>query len=235
MEIRDVSDNGIKFLIKEEGIVLKPYLDAASIATVGIGSTLWEDGRKVSMSDKPITIDRAISLFRHTLNFYEKGVYSITRDDINQNQFDALTSLCYNIGTYGIKSSTLIKNVNKDIYHPSIKSNFQAWRNATIRGVKKPILLARRTREANLYLTKPAQIKIAPPVRIEPEIIYDDHIKMIQKALVIPQTGIYDKVTENAVMAFQRFHGLQVDGVAGPRTMEILNIIITGTWEEGKV
>lgn len=143
------SQKGIDFIIKEEGIVLKPYLDSVKKPTIGVGSTYWEDGRPVSMSDKPITRDRAILLFKTTLKRYEAQVNkSITRP-INQNQFDACVSLCYNIGTNGFSSSTVAKKVQLNPCDPDIRQWFEAWRNAG----GKPILLARRKREANLYFS----------------------------------------------------------------------------------
>ena len=43
-EIRFISPNGINFLIKEEGIILKPYRDSVGIPTIGIGCTYYENG-----------------------------------------------------------------------------------------------------------------------------------------------------------------------------------------------
>jgi lysozyme len=143
------SQKGIDFIAKEEGLVLKPYLDSVKKPTIGIGSTYWEDGRPVSMSDKPITKERAFELFRTTLKRYEAQVNKSIPRPINQNQFDALVSLCYNIGTSGFASSTVAKRVNANPCDPSIREWFEAWRNAG----GKPILLSRRKREATLYFS----------------------------------------------------------------------------------
>lgn len=148
-EIRFISPNGINFLIKEEGIILKPYRDSVGIPTIGIGCTYYENGQKVKMTDPPITRDRAIGLFKNVLAAYEIAVWSNTRDDINQNQFDALVSICYNIGVNALKGSTLLKRVNANPNDPSINEAFKMWKNAG----GKPILLNRRIREANLYFS----------------------------------------------------------------------------------
>jgi lysozyme len=150
MEIKSMNQEGLNFLIKEEGLVLKPYLDSVGVPTIGVGSTYYEDGSKVKMTDKPITKERAIQLFKNLLKNYELAVYSSTRDDINQNQFNALVSICYNIGVFGFKGSTLLKRVNKNPNDSTIKQAFQMWRNAG----GKPILLGRRNREAALYFKK---------------------------------------------------------------------------------
>src|SRR5687768_15321985 len=112
MEIQSVDKKGLEFIAKEEGCILKPYQDSVGIWTIGIGCTYWEDGRRVSASDKPITKERALQLFKNVLKYYEKAVWSSTRDDINQNQFNALVSLCFNIGVAGFKGSTVLKRVN---------------------------------------------------------------------------------------------------------------------------
>lgn len=148
-EITQVSKSGIDFLAVEEGLVLKPYLDSVGIPTIGIGCTYYEDGRKVKMSDPPISRERALQLFKNLLKGYELAVYSRTRDDINQNQFNALVSLCFNIGVTAFKTSTVLKRVNANPLDPAVRSAFLMWKNAG----GKPILLNRRKREADVYFT----------------------------------------------------------------------------------
>jgi len=147
-EIKKVSKNGLDFIAQEEGLRLKPYKCSAGVPTIGIGSTYYEDGTKVKMTDAPITKERAYILFENVLKHYEMCVYTCTRDDINQNQFDALVSLAFNIGTNAIKKSTLIKRVNKDPRGADIEGAFLMWKNAG----GKPILLNRRKREYALYI-----------------------------------------------------------------------------------
>lgn len=145
----ETSEKGVKFIGNEEGCVLHPYLDSVKKPTIGYGSTYWEDGTPVKMSDRPITMERAAKLFRTTLKRYEGQVNkSITRP-VNQNQFDALVSLCYNIGTNGFSGATVVKKVNANPADPAIKTWIEAWRNAG----GKPILLGRRQREVKLYFS----------------------------------------------------------------------------------
>lgn len=147
MEIKKTSKVGLDFIAQEEGLRLKPYKCSAGVPTIGIGSTYYEDGTKVKMTDAPITKERAYTLFENVLKHYEMCVYTCTRDDINQNQFDALVSLAFNIGTNALKKSTLIKRVNKNPKGADIEGAFLMWKNAG----GKPILLERRKREYKLY------------------------------------------------------------------------------------
>lgn len=102
------------------------------------------------MQDAPITRDRAIDLFKNLLKHYELAVYSVTRDDINQNQFDALVSLCYNIGITAFKASTVLKRVNSNPNALNVSAGFERWQYAG----GKPVLFARRKREIALYFQK---------------------------------------------------------------------------------
>ncbi|MCC6288763.1 MAG: lysozyme [Chitinophagaceae bacterium] len=148
-EVQHLSKTGLAFIGKEEGCILKPYLDSVGVPTIGFGNTYYENGVRVKLSDPPISKDRALSLFLNILSLYEKTVWSNTRDDINQNQFDALVSLTYNIGVNAFKKSTVLKLVNKNPADIKITDAFKMWKNAG----GKPILLNRRIREAKLYFS----------------------------------------------------------------------------------
>jgi len=145
-EIKQMSENGLKFLMNNEGVRLKPYLDTKGIPTIGVGNTFYEDGSKVKMTDPPITEKRAMELFRWILKQYELAVYSNTRDDINQNQFDALVSFTYNVGVNAFKNSTLLKRINANASQQSITNAFMMWN-------KPKEIIGRRKREVELYFS----------------------------------------------------------------------------------
>lgn len=149
VEIKTVDAAGVAFIVKEEGCVLHPYLDSRSIPTIAVGNTFYENFTRVKMTDPPITMARAISMFRFVLSHYEMAVWSVTRDDITQNNFNALVSISYNIGLAAFKNSTLLKRVNKNPHDLGITSSFFAFRFAG----GKPVLLSRRVREAVLYFS----------------------------------------------------------------------------------
>lgn len=150
-KITKISQKGIDLIKKYEGFSAKPYLCPAQIPTIGYGATYYEDGKKVTLQDSLITEDRGVELLKHLLVTFEKSVDSFCRDDINQNQFDALVSFAYNLGTGSLKSSTLLKKVNANTADPTIKDEFMKWVNAG--GKKLPGLVKRRTDEAALYFS----------------------------------------------------------------------------------
>lgn len=158
MEIQTMDASGIVFLTREEGLRLEVYRDKKNgVPTIGYGSTYWEDGRKVKMTDLGITKYRATNLLRITLKHYELTVYSTTRDDINQNQFNALVDMCYNVGVQNFKDSTLLKLVNQDPEDLMIGVQFMRWnKDEDEHGnlVEVHGLTVRCTERVKLYFTK---------------------------------------------------------------------------------
>jgi lysozyme len=151
MKITKVSKKGLDLIKKFEGLKLKPYLCSAGVPTIGYGNTLYENGKKVSLKDSVITESRATELLSYSLKNLEQQVDSFCRDDINQNQFDALVSFAFNLGPYNLKSSTLLKKVNKNPKDPTIRDEFMRWTKAGGKVLKG--LVERRKAEADLYFS----------------------------------------------------------------------------------
>lgn len=149
--ITKIGTSGIELIKRFEGFYSKPYLCPAGVPTIGYGATYYEDGTRVKLTDPSITQERAIQLLKNVLVQYEKAVDSFTRDDITQNQFDALVSFSYNVGTQALKNSTLLKRVNINPADPDIRVQFMRWNKAG--GVILKGLTKRREAEANLYFS----------------------------------------------------------------------------------
>ena len=140
-------------LIKSfEGLSLKPYKCSAGIATIGFGNTYYENNVKVQMSDAVITKQRAEDLLKLNADRFAVKVSSIVHKPINQNQFNALVSFAYNVGSGALASSTLLKLVNINPNDAMIAKEFLKWNKAG----GKPIqgLTNRRIKESALYFTK---------------------------------------------------------------------------------
>lgn len=145
-----ISDNGVKFICTAEGFKSSAYLCPAGVWTIGYGNTFYEDNTPVKDGDT-VTKDEAMQLFRSVLKRFENAVNKRITQPLTQNQFDALVSICFNIGITGFKNSTLARVISKDPNDKDIKRCFEMWRYATVNGVKKPILLSRRKKEHKLY------------------------------------------------------------------------------------
>ena len=151
MKVTKASQKGLDLIKRFEGLKLKPYLCPANICTIGYGNTYYPSGAKVKLTDPAITKEKAEELLKFLLTSYEKGVDSFCRDDINQNQFDALTSFAYNVGVGNLQKSTLIKKVNKNPNDPTIRAEFMKWNKG---GGKVLLGLTRRRQaEADLYFS----------------------------------------------------------------------------------
>jgi lysozyme len=92
---------------------------------------------------------------------HEAHVERLVTVDLNQNQFDALVSFCYNVGPgrpassgrkaiKGLSTSTLLKKLNKGDGRGAA-GEFKLWNKAG--GKVWPGLVDRRAREATLFLT----------------------------------------------------------------------------------
>ena len=146
-----LSDNGFNLLAELEGIVLRPYKDSAGIPTIGIGSTYYEDGTKVTMKDKAITKERAIQLAKNVVKSFEARVNKSIVVPTTQNQFDAMVLLCYNIGESRFAKSSVVKNFNAGNLQKAADS-FLLWNKEG--GVVSKGLTNRRQKERELFLTK---------------------------------------------------------------------------------
>jgi len=151
MKITKISNLGLELIKKYEGFKAKAYLCPAKVITIGYGSTYYEDGTKVKLTDSSITKERATELLEALLVSYERSVDSYCVDTINQNQFDALCSFAYNCGVGNLKSSTLLKKVNKNPNDPTIKDEFLKWNKGG--GKVLSGLTKRRIEEAQLYFS----------------------------------------------------------------------------------
>lgn len=88
------SDNGIKLITSFEGCKLSAYQDAAGVWTIGFGHT---GGVRPGMV---IDSDTAITLFKEDLKRFENNVNKFMPIyHFTQNQFDAMVSYAYNIGS----------------------------------------------------------------------------------------------------------------------------------------
>jgi lysozyme len=152
MKITKTGAAGIELIKTFEGFESAPYKCPAGIPTIGYGATFYPGGKKVTVADKAITEAEAVELLKNMLVSFEKYVDSYCRDDINQNQFDALVSFAYNLGPANLKASTLLKKVNANPADESIKLEFMKWVKAGGKTLKG--LVRRREAEAQLYFKK---------------------------------------------------------------------------------
>lgn len=101
------------------------------------------------MKDKPLTEKEASDLLKEMMTNYENDVKRLVKRELNQNQFDALVSFTYNLGSTNLGKSTLLKKVNANPCDKTIKDEFLKWNKAG--GKVLNGLTRRRNAEAELY------------------------------------------------------------------------------------
>ena len=137
-----ITKEGINLIKKFEGLRLEAYLCPAGVWTIGYGHT------KGVKKGQVITQLEADNLLKEDLSSFEKGVTSLIKSNINQNQFDSLVSFAFNLGLANLKSSTLLKKVNANPNDITIVDEFIRW----IYAGGKPLEGLKRRRQAEAYL-----------------------------------------------------------------------------------
>jgi lysozyme len=140
---------GLSIIRQAEGLRLRAYLCPANVWTIGIGTTVYPDGRKVRSGDK-CTAQQADSYLAHDLQEFEQAVAAMVTVPLNGNQFSALVSLAYNVGAPALRGSTLLRLLNAGDYADAA-NQFPRWNRGG--GRVLPGLVKRRAAERALFLT----------------------------------------------------------------------------------
>ena len=156
------SPRGLVALVRHEGIVPAPYLDTARVWTFGIGhaetSGLDPNPRLMPRgmpADWRGTLPEVFRLFRLRLDPYERGVRQAVKVTLSQTEFDALVSLCFNIGPEALARSSVVRHLNAG-NRKAAADAFRAWnkhRDGTGKLVVSDGLTRRRAEERTLFLT----------------------------------------------------------------------------------
>jgi len=149
------SQNLLDKLKEWEGCILHAYQDDAGVWTIGIGSTLYSNGKHIMKGDV-ITLDYAFELLKWEVNNKTAAVSGLLHNVVlNQNQFDALVSLTFNIGVAGFANSTVLKRVKNNPNDSTIADAFLMWDKIHKDGqlVENEGLKHRRQNEIKLYFS----------------------------------------------------------------------------------
>jgi lysozyme len=146
-----LNNAGYQLICEFEGLRLKPYLCSAKIPTIGYGNTYYPDGKRVTLLDKEITKEYAFEIFKVIADKFARRVLSMVKKPLTQNQFNALVSFAYNVGTGAFSTSTLLKKVNANPNDLTIRNEFARWTRANGKIVNG--LVNRRKKESDVYFS----------------------------------------------------------------------------------
>lgn len=163
-----LSDQGRALIKGFEGLSLKAYPDTKKGYSIGYGHFGAKQGDVITKAE-------ADRLFDQDVVKYEAAV-SYTTPTALQHEFDAMTSLSYNIGTGdvaggkgGFAGSTVARMHNLGDKQSAAEA-FRMWRLSD--GAVNPVLVSRREKELGVYLngygaggyTPPYSPPSTPPV-----------------------------------------------------------------------
>lgn len=144
------SPKGIELIKLAEGFVNHVYRDAAGLDTIGYGHLVRPNE---SYENLVLTMLEATELLQHDVAAAESAVNHLVAVPLNQNQFDALVSFTFNLGSQALKSSTLLRRLNARDY--SIQNEFKKWINVRDSITKQLVpntgLMKRRQYEIDLW------------------------------------------------------------------------------------
>lgn len=199
------SQNGIDLIKQFEGCRLSAYLDAVGVPTIGYGHITG-----VKMGDK-ITQTQAENLLREDLVKYENAVNELLLHyQLNQNEFDALVSFAFNLGTGNLKKLTANNTRNKGQIADAMLQYNKAG-GQVLSGLTK-----RRKKERDLFCT-PVSSGATPVIVQKTETVYPTPRVNIKKG----STGIGVKWLQTKLNE-KGGYGLKVDGIAGQKTIDAL-------------
>lgn len=135
---------GIDLIKHFESLQLKAYRCPSGVWTIGYGHTTGVRPEDV------IDEQEAERLLADDLRPLE-AVVNRECKGVNQNQFDALVSFAFNVGTGNLLKSTLLKCVKANPASVNIRYEFSRWNKAG--GTVLPGLIRRRRAEADLYFS----------------------------------------------------------------------------------
>jgi lysozyme len=194
----DLSAIGEAVLIAREGRRLKAYRDSVGVWTIGIGVTTVE-GRPVTPG-MVITSAECDRLFAATVARYVAAVNRGLKVTVPQHVFDALASVCYNIGIAGFLGSTFLKRINA--------GDMAGARDAILMWQKPAVLLTRRQAEAEQFVTPyavalPRATTAAKPITLAAPVIEVLHPEVTTPVIVPVSPAVTAR--PNLLMRFLRW------------------------------
>lgn len=145
-----ISQEGIRLIKLFEGCKLEPYFCSASVLTQGYGHT------KTVVEGQNWSQEHAEEMLMLDLQEFEQAVRELITVELNQDQFSALVSFSFNLGSNALRISSLRKVLNAEKYN-EVPDQIRRWNKATVNGEKVVLdgLVRRRNAEALLFQSKP--------------------------------------------------------------------------------
>ncbi|SFL18918.1 lysozyme [Methylorubrum salsuginis] len=144
----DLSPIGEAALIAREGRRLEAYKDSVGIWTIGVGHTAAA-GAPTPRAGLRITSAECDAIFKRDVQKFVKTVRDAVPADLPQHAFDALVSLCFNIGPAAFLRSTVLRKLRE--------GNRPAAAEAILMWSRPAVIIPRRQAEYDQFRTPYAE------------------------------------------------------------------------------
>ena len=214
-----ISDDGIALIKKYEGCKLIAYKCPAGVWTIGYGHTSGvKEGMKITQAQADAFLKQELVKFEKLVEKYNSKYHW------TQNEFDALVSFAYNVGS--INQLTANGTRTKQEIANKILEYTKAG-GKTLSGLVK-----RRKDEQALFLSSTNKggenmAELHPILKLGSNCF---EVRILQSKLSsigysLSVNGNFDATTKSVVIQFQRDSGLSTDGVVGEKTWKALDTI----------
>jgi lysozyme len=193
---------------RREDNKLKAYKDSVGILTIGVGHTTSAGPPKVT-AGMTITAAESDDILSRDLAKFENAVNNSVKVPLSQNQFDALVSLAFNIGSAAFAKSTLVRKLNGGDVQGAADA-FLNWNKAG--GKVLAGLTNRRQQERAQFLAgKPASAKKPSPAPL---------LAIVPKPAPAPSPATDSSIIEQAQRRLTElnYNPGNADGRIGPLT-----------------
>lgn len=154
-----VSNKMLDMIRKFEALRLKTYRDSVGVLTIGYGTTKAANVGIDPRLGMTITEDEANYYLRRYVEREAAKVLTLVTVHLEQNQFEAIMSLVYNIGIGNFASSTLLRLLNQKRYSEA-GLQFLRWNKA--QGKVLNGLTRRRKEEYEHFMAAPPLVTPTP-------------------------------------------------------------------------
>jgi GH24 family phage-related lysozyme (muramidase) len=146
MPLRDITEEGLKFIRKWESFSPTIYICPAGYPTIGYGHVV-KKGEEERFKGG-ITRDQSMQILHSDVMVAIRAVLRYINVTLSDPQFDALVSFTFNAGAGALQASTLRKVINRGEYEDA-PEQFERWVYAN--GKKLRGLVNRRAEEALMF------------------------------------------------------------------------------------
>lgn len=124
-------------LLAHEGFRSRPYRDSGGVPTIGIGSTQYPDGRRVSMSDKPVSKAEAVAIAKAHIGKDEAAFRgSLPNVRLTQGEYDLYLDFVYQYGQAAWQRSSMRRHLLAENHvqacHALLKYRFVGKRDCAL-------------------------------------------------------------------------------------------------------